>query len=99
MFIRIRHFRNPQILEEYSRHLSQQSKQGRQWEVGTWGYKDNYDQVMQKYHRRIYGIDQATGMILSALEDNGLENDTIIIYTSDNGFLWISWIRIEGIAL
>ena len=73
---------------EYSRHLSQQSKQGRQWERWeTWGYKDNYDQVMQKYHQLVYGIDQATGMILSALEDNGLENDTIIIYTSDNGFL------------
>ena len=73
---------------EYSKHLSEQSKQGRQWERWeTWGYKDNYDGVMQKYHQLVHGIDQATGMILKALTESGVEDNTIIIYTSDNGFL------------
>ncbi len=73
---------------EYSGHLSEQSKQGRQWERwDAWKYSTDYDGVMRKYHQLVHGVDQATGMIIKALETSGVAGNTVVIYTSDNGFL------------
>jgi arylsulfatase A-like enzyme len=73
---------------EYAGHLSQQSKQGRQWERWSgWKYSSDYDGVMRKYHQLVHGIDRAVGMIMAALEENGVAENTVVIYTSDNGFL------------
>jgi arylsulfatase A-like enzyme len=73
---------------EHAAHLSEQSKQGRQWERWTqWDYDDDFDAVMAQYHELIYGIDVAVGRIRESLERLGLAENTVIIYTSDNGFL------------
>ncbi len=65
-----------------------QMKTGRQWPRFTqWGYDSNYDNVMATYHRQVYGIDQAVKMIRDEVIAQGIENNTVIIYTSDNGFL------------
>ncbi len=72
----------------HSGHLSEQSKAGRQWHRwDTWKYSSDYDGVMRKYHQLVHGIDAATGMIVAALEEAGVEDDTVVVYTSDNGFL------------
>ena len=72
----------------FSEHFSKQSKQGRQWErFHSWNYGDTYDEVMAIYHQQIYGIDVAVGMIREALEANGVKDNTVVIFTSDNGFL------------
>ncbi|MBP84331.1 MAG: acetylglucosamine-6-sulfatase [Verrucomicrobiales bacterium] len=69
-------------------HFSKQSREGRQYErFESWGYKDRYDEVMATYHQQIYGVDVAIGMIREALEEAGIANHTVIIFTSDNGFL------------
>ncbi len=73
---------------EHGAHFSQQSRLGRQYERFTsWNYADDYDAVMQLYYQQIYAIDVAVGMIRQSLVDFGCEQDTVIIYTSDNGFL------------
>jgi arylsulfatase A-like enzyme len=73
---------------EHADHLSQQSKQGRQWQRWTqWHYDADYDGVMAQYHELVYGIDVALGMIREELDRQGLAANTVIIYTSDNGFL------------
>lgn len=73
---------------EHGAHLSPQSKTGRQWErFSGWHYDDNYDKVMATYYQQIYAIDVALGMIREELEAQGLADNTVIIYTSDNGFL------------
>lgn len=73
---------------EHGEHFSKQSKQGRQYErFISWGYADRYDEVMRRYHQLIHGIDQAVGMIRQALKETGADKNTIVIYTSDNGFL------------
>jgi arylsulfatase A-like enzyme len=73
---------------EHGKHFSLQSQQGRQYErFESWGYKDDYNTVMAKYHQQVYGIDQAFGMIRDAVKKSGVEQNTVIIYTSDNGFL------------
>ena len=68
-------------------HFSKQSKQDRQYaRFYGWNYADKYDEVMATYHQQIYAIDVAVGMIRDALEEAGVAENTIIIYTSDNGF-------------
>jgi arylsulfatase A-like enzyme len=65
-----------------------QSRQGRQYARFTeWKYDRDYDVQMATYHQQVYGIDAAVGMIREALSANGVANNTIVIYTSDNGFL------------
>ena len=73
---------------EYGKHLSPQSKQGRQFErFESWDYDKKYDEVMATYHQQIYAIDVALGMIREELVKQGVEKNTVIIYTSDNGFI------------
>ncbi len=72
---------------EHGEHFSKQSKQDRQYErFHSWNYSDKYDEVMAIYHQQIYAIDVAVGMIREALEEAGVADNTVIIYTSDNGF-------------
>lgn len=73
---------------EFSKHFAEQSKKGRQYErFHSWNYSDKYNEVMRIYHQQIYGIDQALGMIRKQLKESGVEDNTVVIYTSDNGFL------------
>lgn len=45
-----------------------------------------YQRYMQRYLRTIQSIDDSVGSLLDFLEDEGLDKDTIVIYTSDQGF-------------
>ncbi len=73
---------------ENGRHFSKQSRQGRQYARFTdWKYDRDYDGVMARYYQQVYGIDVAVGMIRAALERYGIARNTVVIYTSDNGFL------------
>lgn len=69
-------------------HLSLQSRTGRQYErFHSWKYSDQYDAVMAKYYQQIYAVDAAVGMIRDALVANQVDQNTVVIFTSDNGFL------------
>ncbi|MDA7510322.1 sulfatase [Verrucomicrobia bacterium] len=73
---------------EHGGHFARQSQQGRQYvRFSEWGYEDDYDRVMALYHQQIYAIDAAVGMIRKALGEAGVSENTVIIFTSDNGFL------------
>ncbi|MCG8652571.1 MAG: sulfatase-like hydrolase/transferase [Pirellulales bacterium] len=72
----------------YGEHFAKQSRQGRQYErFHSWNYSDQYDQVMATYYQQIYAIDVALGMIRKAIAAAGVTDNTVIIYTSDNGFM------------
>ncbi|MDB4484506.1 sulfatase [bacterium] len=72
----------------YGEHLAPQSKQGRQYpRFEEWGYEKNYDRVMATYYQQIYAIDYALGMIRDELKSQEMIDNTVIIYTSDNGFI------------
>jgi len=81
-------FRKPDNFgREHGEHFSKQSKQGRQYKrFYTWGYADRFDEVMAVYHQQIYAVDVAVGMIRKALVDHEVADNTIIVYSSDNGF-------------
>ncbi len=53
------------------------------WRWNTdWKYQTN----MRAYLRMVSGIDAAIGRFMQALEEAGLADNTIIVYSADNGF-------------
>lgn len=73
---------------EFAAHLSPQSKLGRQYPRFTeWLYDSDYDGEMAKYHQQVHGIDVALGMIREELQRQGIADNTVVIYTSDNGYI------------
>jgi arylsulfatase A-like enzyme len=70
---------------EHGKHLSAQAHTSR----ATTGYREwivDYDGSMRKYCALITGVDAAVGMIREALEREGLTDNTVIIFSSDNGY-------------
>lgn len=55
------------------------------WESGTWEVEENYQTDIKKYYALITGVDEAVGQIREMLKEMKLSDNTIIIYTSDNG--------------
>lgn len=51
-------------------------------ELAIW----KYQQYLKDYLRCVKSIDDSVGEILKYLKDNGLEENTMIVYTSDQGF-------------
>ena len=46
------------------------------------------DQSIRRYGEAIHSLDREIGRLLDYLESKGLQDETIIIYTSDNGYQW-----------
>jgi arylsulfatase A-like enzyme len=53
-----------------------------------WGYDtpEKYQANLRAYFRMITGIDRAVARVLAALEAAGLADNTIVVYTADNGY-------------
>ena len=51
-------------------------------EMALW----KYQRFMQQYLATLASVDEGVGQILDYLEANGLADDTIVVYTSDQGF-------------
>jgi len=45
-----------------------------------------FQRMMRDRHSAVYGIDENLGRVLKYLDDQKLADDTLVIYTSDNGF-------------
>ena len=51
-----------------------------------WNTQYKYDLNMRSYLRMVSGIDGAIGRFIKALEEADLADNTIIVYTADNGY-------------
>lgn len=60
-------------------HTSRAATKYREW------VKD-YDNTVRLYYALITGVDAAVGMIREGLQREGLDKNTVIIFTSDNGY-------------
>lgn len=82
-------FRKPANFgREHGAHFAEQSRRGRQYpRFVSWGYRDRYDEAMAIYHQLVHGVDHAVGTIREALRESGVADRTVVIFTSDNGFL------------
>ena len=47
-----------------------------------------YQLYIKDYLRCIAGIDENVGRILNYLDEQGLAENTVVIYTGDQGFFW-----------
>ena len=45
-----------------------------------------YQRFVKDRFRTIYGVDENLGRLLDYLDENGLANDTLVLYTSDHGY-------------
>ncbi|MEM8711141.1 MAG: sulfatase [Planctomycetota bacterium] len=63
----------------------QQSLGRRRW---GWRFDTETKRVRRTkdYWRMISGVDRAVGRIMDALEERGLADNTVVVFTSDNGF-------------
>jgi len=43
---------------------------------------------IKQYHEGVLAIDEGVGRVLKALEDSGQDENTLIVFTSDQGFGW-----------
>lgn len=51
-----------------------------------WNTEQKYQTNMRAYFRMVSGIDGAIGRFMKALEEAGLADNTIIVYSADNGY-------------
>lgn len=68
---------NPMI-EEFKKNYPNMSEE----ELMKW----RYQRYMQDYLGSIASVDEGVGEVLDYLEENGLAENTIVVYTSDQGF-------------
>ncbi|MBM3312058.1 MAG: sulfatase [Candidatus Aminicenantes bacterium] len=55
-----------------------------------WGWRfdtpEKYQSMVKGYYRMISGVDMVLGRILAELKRRGLDKNTVIVFTSDNGY-------------
>ncbi|TWT74380.1 sulfatase-like hydrolase/transferase [Allorhodopirellula solitaria] len=51
-----------------------------------WNTDEKYQTNMRAYYRMVSGIDHAIGRFQEALREQGLADNTIIVYSADNGY-------------
>lgn len=71
--------------------LSNEDYEGRRrWRM-RFAEDEQYQESVRNYYRLISGIDAVVGRVVAQLEAQGLLDNTVIIFTSDNGFFLGEW--------
>jgi arylsulfatase A-like enzyme len=82
---------NRRRFEDLPALLANEGYEGRRrWRLRFDG-DDRYQESVRKYYRLISGIDAVVGRVVAQLEQQGLLDNTVIIFTSDNGFFLGEW--------
>jgi arylsulfatase A-like enzyme len=80
----------PTMTDEYFQKLPRflQSSNTVARERYNWRFNtpEKYEHSAKNYYRLISGIDREVGRMMAALEKRGLASNTVVIYTSDNGY-------------
>ena len=67
--------------------LQKEEELSRQRFFWRWDTPEKYQTNIRAYFRMITGIDNAVARILAELKAAGLDGNTVIVYTADNGFM------------
>ena len=58
------------------------------WKKDSNGNPLKYDNLVKKYHRAVRSLDDGVGSMIAALKETGQLKNTVVIFTSDQGFAW-----------
>ncbi len=72
------------IFESQPQHLKDSINRERFF--WRWDTPDKYQSNIRAYFRMITGIDNVVGRIRETLKEQGLDDNTIIVYSADNGY-------------
>ena len=75
---------NPAIFEAMPEFLKKSMNRDRYY--WRWDTPEKYEKNMRAYFKMISGVDQAIGRVVEALKAKGMDENTIIIITGDNGY-------------
>jgi arylsulfatase A-like enzyme len=75
---------DPAIYESQPEFLKQSINRERFF--WRWDTPEKYQTNMRAYFRMITGLDYEIGRVLRALEERGLADKTIVVYSADNGY-------------
>lgn len=75
---------DPKVFEALPEFLKQSMNRDR-WHW-RWDTDHKYQVNMRAYFRMLYGMDQAIGRVLAELDSLGLADETVIIFSGDNGY-------------
>ncbi len=74
----------PEYFEQLPQFIKE-SEGRRRWRI-RFSTPEKYQQSVKGYYRLITGVDDAVGQMLGALDEVGKLDNTVILFTSDNGF-------------
>lgn len=69
------------------------SKQRTFKEVAEW----KYQRYLQDYMACVASVDESVGEILDYLKRTGLDKNTIVVYTTDQGSIWASTVGLINV--
>lgn len=49
-------------------------------------FNNSWEMYIKSYYRAVMALDEAVGTVMQALDDAGIADDTILVYTSDQGY-------------
>jgi arylsulfatase A-like enzyme len=58
------------------------------WKKDKDGKPRGFDKAVKKYHRAVKSLDDGVGAVMKALKQSGQLENTVVIFTSDQGFAW-----------
>jgi arylsulfatase A-like enzyme len=79
---------SPTATEEFYQRLPEavrKSEGRRRWER-RFATPEMFQSTVKDYYRLITGLDREVGRIMALLEERGLATNTVVVFTSDNGF-------------
>jgi len=75
---------DPTIFESQPEFLKESMNRNRYF--WRWDTPEKYEKNMRAYFRMISGVDRVIGRVLRELQEQGAADNTVIIYTGDNGY-------------
>ena len=58
------------------------------WKKNSKGKPKDFDKRVKKYHRAVGALDDGVGKVIEALKKSGQLDNTLVVYTSDQGYAW-----------
>jgi N-acetylglucosamine-6-sulfatase len=54
--------------------------------MGALEKPENFDEFIRAYNRTLVAVDEGVGKVIDALQDTGVFDNTLVVFTSDNGY-------------